>query len=194
MKPRQLFIALVASTCMSAYAQEQTLVGGKIESGGFGGPVLKVGQVKGETALLVGGRGGWIINHTFVLGGGGYGLVNDIKMKDVGGTSYYLAYGYGGLELEYISDSDELIHYTIHALIGGGSLNLRTKSFDMGNSDTDTFFILEPGANVDLNITSFFRLGIGVSYRYVSGVSFESLTNSDIAGPAGVLTFKFGTF
>ena len=29
--------------------------------------------LNGENAVLVGGRGGWIINHSFVLGGAGYG-------------------------------------------------------------------------------------------------------------------------
>ena len=54
-----------------ASAQDEQLVSGKIESGGFGAPVWKITQINGETAMLTGGRGGWIINHTFVIGGGG---------------------------------------------------------------------------------------------------------------------------
>jgi hypothetical protein len=187
-------ILLVLVLSISASAQEQTLMGGTIDHGGFGGPMIKVGQIKGEGAILVGGRGGWIINHTFVLGGGGYGLVNEIKIKEIGGTNYYLAYGYGGLELEYIHDSDNLVHYTIHTLFGGGSLNLRTRSFDMDNRQGDLFFIVEPGASIDFNVTSFFRFGVGASYTFVSGVNFENLQNSDFGGLSGVITFKFGKF
>jgi hypothetical protein len=71
-----LFICI----CFQLNAQEQTLVGnGEISNGGFGGPVIKYTQIKNEPAILVGGRGGWIINHTFVIGGGGYGLANQIE-------------------------------------------------------------------------------------------------------------------
>ena len=55
-----LIVYMVAS---QAFAQEQTLISGKVESGGFGGPTLKVTKMKGESGLLIGGRGGWIINH-----------------------------------------------------------------------------------------------------------------------------------
>lgn len=64
----------------------------------------------------------------------------------------------------------------------------------MDNNNADLFFVVEPGANVDINVTSFFRLGIGASYTFVSGVSFEGLRNSDFIGASGVITFKFGKF
>ena len=62
---------------LSAQA-DQTLTGPYIESGGFGAPVVKMTSMMDEFAVLLGGRGGWILNRTFVLGGGGYGLVNDV--------------------------------------------------------------------------------------------------------------------
>lgn len=189
-----IVVSFPAMVTVLVYAQEETLIGGAIESGGFGGPVVKIGRVKGETALLVGGRGGWIINHTFVLGGGGYGLVNDIRMKETLGKTYYLALGYGGLELEYVANSDRLIHYTFRTLIGAGGVNLRTGSGAMGDVDSDPFFIVEPAADVVLNVATNFRLALGVSYRYVRGVNFEGLRNSDVAGPSGMLTLQFGTF
>ena len=41
---------------------------------------------------------------------------------------------------------------------------------------------------------SFWRADLGVSYRLVSGVDSFGLKDSDIAGPAASLTFKFGKF
>ena len=194
---KQLTVVLLL--CLVTFpllAQEETLIGGEIENGGFGGPVVKLGSINGETGIFVGGRGGWIINHTFIVGGGGYGLANNVKAKVLGPYSErYLNFGYGGLELEYIAQSDRLIHFSVMTLIGAGGLGWRDESIRGGmNSDGDAFFILEPAAQVNLNVTKYFRLSAGVSYRYVSGVDSPAATNADLSGPSGVLTFRFGKF
>jgi hypothetical protein len=180
-----------------AFAQEETLIKGPIESGGFGGPVIKAGSFNGEAAILVGGRGGWIINHSFIIGGGGYGLVNDVKAKVLGPYGErYLNFGYGGLELEYVSEPDRLINYSFQTLIGAGGLSWRDENIQVGmrNSDSDTFFIVEPGVNATLNVTTYFRISGGVSYRFISGVQSPASSNADLSGPSGVLTFRFGKF
>lgn len=188
------------------FAQEETLLGSdEVSNGGFGGPVVKYVQIKGEPGVLVGGRGGWIINHTFVLGGGGYGLVNDIKSDNppylYEGNLYntYLNFGYGGVELEYIFQSDQLLHFSVYSLIGGGSISYRNEFFnenhDMNwDSSNDAFFVFEPAVNAELNVISFMRIAAGVSYRFIGGANFESIKNSDLAGPSASLTFKFGKF
>ena len=176
-------------------AQEETLIRGNIESGGFGGPVVKFTEIKDEFGLLVGGRGGWIINHTFVIGGGGYGLATqNIKADfvDFKGRRPYLEMGYGGLELEYIHNSSKLFHFSVQALIGAGGATYNNGS-SKSDSD-DAFFIAEPGVNAMLNIATVFRIGLGVSYRFVSGVDLNDLSDEDLRGPSAVLTFKFGQF
>ena len=201
MKTLSLSIILLIFFSCQLFAQEETLVGnGEITNGGFGGPVVKYTQVNGEPAVLVGGRGGWIINHTFVIGGGGYGLVNDINANNiVFGVKPYINFGYGGLELEYIIHSDELTHFSVYSLIGGGGVTYRNKLWDNWEDwenqvGSDAFFIFEPAANVEVNIISFFRINAGVSYRFISGLNFDDLKNSDFAGPSAILTFKFGKF
>ena len=83
MKTLSKVIVLSLILSFQLFAQEETLLGSsEVTHGGFGGPVIKYTQIKGEPAVLVGGRGGWIINHTFIIGGGGYGLVNDIKANN----------------------------------------------------------------------------------------------------------------
>lgn len=184
-----LMIVLISA---AAWAQEETLISGKIESGGFGGPVVKMTQFIDKSGVLVGGRGGWIINHTFVVGGGGYGLVNEITAPN----DSLLSIGYGGLELEYIHRSNKILHFTFQTLIGGGGVEYRDKrNKDAQNSiANDEFFVIEPGLNVNLNVSKNFRIGLGGSYRYVTGVSLRGLENSDLSGPTALLTFKFGRF
>jgi hypothetical protein len=147
-------IILLCIGLFSAFAQEETLINGPIENGGFGGPVLKIGSFNGEAAILVGGRGGWIVNHSFIIGGGGYGLVSNVKAKVLGPFGErYLNFGYGGLELEYVSNPDRLINYSFQTLIGAGGLSWRDDEMKAGLhiSDSDTFFIVEPGVNATLD-------------------------------------------
>jgi len=199
----KIFLSIITIILISTsqlFSQEETLIGnGEVSHGGFGGPVIKFTQVKGEPGVLVGGRGGWIINHSFVIGGGGYGLVNKIEANnDFLGLRPYLNFGYGGVELEYIIQSDKLLHFTVCTLIGGGAVSYREHlwddSWDEWNSPNDAFFVLEPSAGVELNIISFFRVNAGVSYRFISGADFDDLKNNDLAGVSAFLTLKFGKF
>ena len=193
---KKLVFLLVIVFTFSAFAQEATLINGEIESGGFGGPVLKVTTINGESSVMVGGRGGWIINHSFVLGGGGYGLVTDVKAKVSDSIHQYIEMGYGGLELEYIASSNDLLHLSIGMLVGGGGIGYKYEDNNSFNSshNKNAFFVLEPNINANLNVTHFFRIAAGVSYRYVSGLKSAVSTNADLSGASANLTFKFGRF
>jgi len=194
MKKLALFLILLLT--VSAFAQETTLINGDIESGGFGGPVLKVTNINGENAVMVGGRGGWIINHSFVLGGAGYGLVTDVKARVGESIHQYTEMGYGGLEIEYIASSNDLLHLSMGLLVGGGGIGYKhedNENFDSSHKK-NSFFVLEPSVYANLNVTHSFRIAAGVSYRYVSGLNSVVSTNADLSGPSANLIFKFGTF
>ena len=208
---RTPLLALLVIIPALAYAQEQTLLSGEIENGGFGGPVIKVTRINGQDALLVGGRGGWIINHTFVIGGGGYGLVSDVRPTVPGlFNEDRLMFGYGGLELEFIVQSDRVVHLTIPVLIGAGAVGYRLGYWGDHVTITpgldnrfDTFFVIEPGVDLELNVASFFRINAGVSYRHASGISTPTditgtprplTSNNDVRGISWMIGFKFGSF
>jgi hypothetical protein len=200
-----IFLLVIGSY---AFPQEETLLEGGIESGGFGGPVVKFTQIKNEFGVLVGGYGGWLINHTVMLGGGGYGLVNKIRASDEAqefyrsftGRPINIEMGYGGVVLEYINSSNSLVHFAFNALIGAGGVSYKEREDndwewnDNNNGPTDAFFIVEPEFKAELNITAFLRINVGGSYRFVSGINITGLKNSDIAGPSANITFKFGKF
>jgi hypothetical protein len=203
-----LVIIFLLVICSYAFPQEETLLEGGIESGGFGGPVVKFTQIKNEFGVLVGGYGGWLINHTVMLGGGGYGLVNKIRASDEAqefyrsftGRPINIEMGYGGVVLEYINSSNSLVHFAFNALIGAGGVSYKERDDndwewnDNNNGPTDAFFIVEPELKAELNITGFLRINVGGSYRFVSGINITGLKNSDIAGPSANITFKFGKF
>jgi hypothetical protein len=182
-----------------------TLFGsGVITSGGFGGPVLKVGSVDDRTALFVGGRGGWVINRTFVIGGGGYGLI-PLHSTGVGTQpDTTIDFGYGGLELEVILASTSVIHGSVLAHVGAGGFSVR-RSFqdDMMDDDDRTLystavFVFEPAVNVEVNLLPWLRFAAGGGYRFVSGIDAtingKTYDNSTVSGPFGVATVKFGIY
>ena len=173
--------------------EDETLISGELDFGFYGGPIIKFTEMNDEFAVLVGGRGGLLINHRFLIGGGGYGLVNEIPASHIWpNDNYLLDFGYGGLVLEYILRPRKLIHLSFYTLIGGGGLCFRDQWYEPW--DHDAFFVAEPGVDLIMNITDCFRIGIGGSYRYISGVSLNGLRDEDVMGPSAVLTFKFGWF
>lgn len=201
-----LFGTLLISGLLSvipkrASAQEmQTLFSGDITHGGFGGPVVRIGSLDGSGAVWVGGRGGWIINmsnrHSISIGGGGYGLATEHRLPRPLDSSRdeLAAIGYGGFELEYTNQTYRLVHLTASTLIGAGGFTVRDREMDFTDEDPNAFFVMEPGLHAELNLTSFFRVATGASYRFTSGVNKGGFRDSDISGLNAVITLKFGSF
>jgi hypothetical protein len=194
-------IPLVALTT-DLTAQEETLLNLEGAKGGFGAAVVKFTSVNGQGAIMVGGRGGWIFDHSLVIGGGAYAVVNEINaapniLPFEGPLD--IEFGYLGFELEYIFNPNSLAHYSLYTFIGGGATNFVKDVGPLSRSneqvgETAFMFILEPAANAELNITSWFRLNAGLSYRIAVGVRQVGLKDSDFTGLTATLTFKFGSF
>ena len=180
-----ILCVLVLVIPFSAFAEEKTIVGGGIESGGYGGPVVKFMSLGGDLGVIVGGRGGWIINHTFVIGGGFYGLSSDIKID-----GNRLQMEYGGFEFEYIWQSDRVLHFTIHTSIGGGRVEMIDPVYN-----SDRFFYIEPTINGEVNLLKWFRINAGIGYFWVDNIQgMPGLSSNDIRGITGTIVFKFGWF
>ena len=188
-----LLVFLLSYTVM---AQEETLLSGEMESGGYGGIFTKVGQINGEIGVFVGGQGAWIINHRIGLGGKAYGLVNNTQIE--GMENVKLEFGCGGGLIEYIIASDKAVHANVNVMIGGGGVSYGVINYENDHNEIDysgdSFFVLEPGVDLIFNIHKNFRLGIGAAYRFVSGVDYENLTNADLNGFTAEIVLKFGAF
>ncbi len=204
------FLALMI-LAVPAFAQQETLFGGEFSSGGFGGPVVKFTPIRGELGILVGGYGGWLINHQFMIGGGGYGLVNNVRASTEAEALYarpnrplYVEFGYGGLMLEYIVEPSKLVHFNVQCLVGAGGVRYREDWYDdlfddnpdyFHSRTNDAVFVAEPAVNVEVNMTTWMRVTAGASYRYVNGVGeLGGLSNKDLSNFSGSLALKFGLF
>jgi hypothetical protein len=185
-----------AFLCSGALSAQETLADGDLRHGGFGAPVVKFTEIDSRFGVLVGGRGGWIINGSVVIGGGGYGLANGANFEHVmngAGDPGRLEMGYGGLEMGYVHRPDELVHLSLGLLIGAGGV-VWNPDGQSGNQADDAFFVAEPELDVVLNVTRFFRVALGASYRLTQGVQLFDLGDADLSGLAGLVALKFGSF
>jgi len=216
---------LMIFTSLMVFGQEEetiefkTIFGNDHSSGGYGAPELKLGPVNKEISLFVGGRGGWIIGHKFVIGGAGYGLTTNNTFEyteslsaESGGAvadstrSIKIDMGYGGLLLEYILKPKKAIHIAFPLIIGAGGTSLGVKTTEeIPNTnpsewsaydfvESSAFFVVEPGLSVELNMTKFFRLNLGGTYRFISGTNLERLSSSDLSDFTFNIALKFGAF
>lgn len=203
---KKFLFALLVLTAQQAWAQHattETLFSSKKKTtvGGYGMATTKFNSIDGEFGVIVGAHGGVLLNKKLMLGVGGYSLVNNIGMPAIntGAEKQYLSLWYTGLVAEYVHNSDKLVHWTAGALIGGGGVGRRYKwhnDFDDDNhiSDASGFFVAEPFANIELNLTKFLRLDVGASYRFVQGSKTTGITDSKLSAPSIQVGIKAGKF
>lgn len=189
-------------------SQDETLIGNVRPSGGYGAPTVAITRLNGEPAAMIGGQGGLLLNRRLVIGGVARGIAPrptvDLRNRAPDDpASAQLQLGYLGLLVEYIGKPSSLLHYGAELVVGGGVVELvDDQAFRAGASvSEDSFdragaFVSEVGARAELNVTSFFRIGVSGGYRFVAGGSLEKadVSRSDLSAPYGQLSLRFGRF
>ena len=175
-----------------------TLLGSSNAIGGYGGLSMLYSQIDNKDAFVFGARGAAILGHSFAIGFGGSGFVTDIFYDDALNMDANLAGGYGGIFFEPIILPKYPVHLSIPVLIGAGGIAY--SSVDRGweeswyVEDSEAFFVVEPGAEIELNITRFFRFSIGAYYRYTSNIDLLNTSKDVLNGFSFGVNLKFGKF
>jgi hypothetical protein len=194
----------------AAPAGPSQLVLERVESGVVFVPDVRFGTVDDRNATFVGGYAGWLTDQTFLVGGGGYWLANhddDFKMA------------YGGAVVEWRLRGTERIAFGTRALVGGGTATIGGSLGRLRDIDgpviaawhggrhggpglrtplspavqivvDDTFFILEPQANVLWRLTRWMSVNAGVGYRVIAGADF---LDDELRGVSGSVGLQFGS-
>jgi len=188
-----------------AYSQEgdpvKYIFKNSTELKGFGTIDMKLSNIVDDTGLLVGATGGVTVNKYLLFGLGGYGIATKTTVQGIDPNKQLRLYGgYGGLLLGFNLFPRQVVHLSFPVLIGAGSIDLEDETFFSNSYDENftiersAFFVAEPGVLLEINITNFFHVGIGASYRFVDGLSMANLTSEDLSDWSGNLVFKFGSF
>jgi hypothetical protein len=183
-----IMVGLLMFLSKGAIAQDQdytqTLFKSDVKVTELWTPEMKINSIQGQVGTLVGFYGGALINRTLLLGiSGGVNLGHP-----------RVNYGYFGGIAQVIINPSGLIHCSGQLLVAYGT----TKDYEdpkeglldnFWNISGAPFFILEPGINLELNLSRRVSLVGGVSYRNVSGlrennenVQITHLTSKDMCG------------
>ncbi len=181
----------------------QTLFDRHSGSGGYGAFSIGYTKINSRDAILMGGRGAWVIGHGFGLGMGGYGFINDPTFNPVDQLNYSLAGGYGGLLIEPILFGWFPVHLSFPILVGAGGVASTSYSADWNDpyeyhngyvEEATAFFVADLGMEVEFNLVRFFRMAIFGSYRYTSDIILVDTPVDALRGWNAGMTFKFGSF
>jgi hypothetical protein len=181
--------------------QISTIFSKNRRNGGYGALSFSYTEIDNKDAFLMGARGSWIIDHSFAIGLGGCGFINDVDYHGWLNTDLdnNLAGGYGGLYLEPILAPRLPVHISFPVLLGvGGISNIPDQAnwddwvFDESNSDI--YLVFEPTVELEFNLTRHMRLAGSIGYRFTSDIDLEN-TNPDLLKGTNIgLVFKFGKF
>jgi len=182
---------IIAAGSSGAFAQDapdtpQTSMGpmivDRVHNGFAGAPEFKVTQLDSTTGNLVGGYGGYMVDNTFLVGGGWYWLTNS-------GSGVHDMW-YGGPVVEWLQHLDRRVGFSVRSLIGfGGATYTSNVPVYYGRNDRgraqlpiippgpsivpvrfeDDFFVAEPQASVLFNLNPKIRVGFTGGYRLVGG-------------------------
>ena len=188
--------------------QIQTIFNQTGRIGWWVGPEFSYTMIDKKSAYLGGMSGGIIINHNFSIGLAGMGIMttNNLRFSGINDTAdVYLYGGYGGVRLEYRIKPMNSINIAFPLLIGGGGaaystwgpndwLNYNNYYQNDASYSWDSYFVIEPGINIGLNLIKFMRLDAGVSYRITSGLSLPKTDKAMMNGFNANISLKFGKF
>jgi hypothetical protein len=206
MKTLLLIVTLFAS--VHSFAQDtkevETFFGNNFESTGYGALSTQYSTFNGKGAAFLGAYGGWMINHKFMLGVGAYGLLTHPDGYNAAGeadNNNEFQMGYGGVMMEYTFASSKRIHLSTNLLIGGGRVSngyYTSRGYLYGSQwhvqDESAFYVFQPSVNVEMNMTSWFRVALGGGYRHINGSHMIGISDKSMSAPTANLTFKFGLF
>jgi hypothetical protein len=212
MKKSIILSALLVLFCQSAFSQDpefqyyksreiRTLLGRNREGGGYCAFTSGYSVVDNKQAVLLGGRFGWLASHTIGIGLGATGFINEFHYEPSVGRDVFLAGGYGGLYIEPILLPRFPVHLSFPVLFGAGGISYISKESEYNNliQDSEAFLLIEPAAELEFNLTRFFRLSIGTSYRFPSPFNvgltgIPKASSESIKGISYTVSLKFGKF
>lgn len=197
----------VFTSVFAQYGEEEyqgdefrTLFGDNAEIGGYGAFGIGYSEINNRDGVTFNGRGGVILGHGIAIGITGTGFVTDYYYEPNLGEDVNHAGGYGGIFVEPILLPKFPVHVSIPVTFGIGGIAYSYRydrdNYDWDNQieDTEVFVVVEPGVELEVNLTKFFRMAFGGYYRLTSDLDLVDTPPGALNGFSGAITFKFGKF
>jgi hypothetical protein len=216
---KTLYLIIIVSLftgIINLHAQEKedttrVLLSEKTVLSGFGSPFVEFSSVNKEFAVCLGGGAGLMINRTLFIGGYFEGIMTNHYREDlktfVNIKKPEISFEHGGIWLGYVYKPKSAIHGGVSMKLGWGEIDLEgdgyTYDTNLVVSDfADKIFTIIPQAEVEFNMTKWFKINVGVGYRFVTGIDATYLDEqgnqvnfyktSDYNSPIGTISLIFG--
>jgi len=148
--------------------------------GAYLGANLYYTQIAGRNAFIGGIRTAWVVDHMFEVGLDVNAFVSEPRPDASLNNSYYLYSGaYGGLLFAANIFPQKAINLSVPVSIGAGGVGYMgnyyyfAENYDYYPESYYAYFYVQPGLELQFNMTRFFRLAVHASYRYTSNIYLE---------------------
>ncbi len=190
------FAQTVAAPAQPAQEAPQTVSGGLRNgpmhvSGWFVAPTFTTSSFDGSLAYSPGIRGGIFLNRRVAVGvaanavGNDDSYYRDTPVRNVG--------TYGGLLLQYVVQSNNLLHATLESTLGSGRWCVEISDETDGCVGRN-FLVFEPVANLELNVAKHVRVATGVGYRFAVAGSGPGPDSDGMSSLIARTSLIFGSF
>jgi hypothetical protein len=174
--------------------EPQTIVGGRpdaqpIVSGWFVAPTFGTTGWGGSLAYSPGLRGGVYLNRRFAIGLAVNGIGDGQTHFGTDGNRNFGSYG--GLLLQYVVQSNRVVHVSFESTIGDGRWCVTA---DSNACVGKRFLVVEPAANLEVNVARHVRFTTGIGYRFAVAGSGEGPSSRDMSSLVVRSGLVFGSF
>jgi len=200
-------LAFILVLTIAAQAQEvQSLFGRARTTGGYGALTNKFTTIGGQYANICEVYGGVFLNRRWMIGLSFAGSTNDIRVPQEFSVNPLIPmtyqYSQSGLIIERVVASNSTVHVVFNLFSGAGftmqydrnSWYNNYPDYSVKPHDENWFYVVEPGAQVEINLFRWMRLSPGISYRKVYGSDGRGLTDNSLSNWSYNVSLKFGGF
>jgi hypothetical protein len=172
----------------------------------YGEANFQYGQLNDEFTYINGGSLMFIMNKRFAFGGTMQRNADQnfaptfVDNPNVAAVQY-LHTGFGGLKLEYTTMPNSILHVTFPLIIGGGWANVSASrhwypsTYYQEQAATNSFYIIQPGAQLEMNLIRCIKLYAGVNYRFSMNADVtNTLPYNTLQGFSALGGIKIGIF
>lgn len=179
-----LLLLIPALTTLSAQ-KEETILGerGWGLSGLWGGYAHQLTQYDDQEAFNSGGFFGFEFGKSLTLGWSHTRLRDEVQLRN--NETRQFDFRYNGGKIGYAFIPYKALHPVLNFEIGTGRAKL-------SGEGEDKVLVMQPSAGLEINIFRWFRLGVEGGYRLVQNGDLTGITASQMSGPFGQASLKFG--
>jgi hypothetical protein len=168
-------------------------------TGWFVAPTYATTGFAGTIASAPGLRAGIYLDRRVAIGVALNGIGNDQTTFSSSDNDIRHVGMYGGLLLQYVVQSNRMLHVSLESTIGSGRWCERVGDGNAAMGTRDgcdgrTFLAFEPVANLELNVARHMRIATGVGYRFAVAGDGQGPSSREMSGLVARSSLVFGSF